>query len=90
MGVERRGVHVYVCGMFETNPKLDIKPNTRNQEIVGWALISIVVCVCVCVECSKQTQNLEIKLRQTTHRWNRHGSYIVNILFLNYLMQNFS
>ena len=27
-----------VCGMFETNPKLENKPKTRKQKIVVWAL----------------------------------------------------
>ena len=54
------------CGIFETNAKLDNKPKTRKQKIVGWVL-SIVVCL-------KQTQNSETKLRQMTYRWNRHRS----------------
>ena len=55
VSVEYRGVCVCVCGMLgfdqsvktqnsETNPKLDNKPKTHKQKIVGWAS-SIVVCV---------------------------------------------
>ena len=40
----------------------------------------------VCSKCLKQTQNLETKLRQMEYRGNRHRWYIVNIIFLNYLM----
>ena len=75
---------VCVCGMFETDPKLDNKPKTRKQQIVGLTLHEHRG---VCVECSKQTQNSETKLSQMRYRWNRYRSYIVNIVFLNYLMQ---
>ena len=40
-GVKRRGV----CGMFETNPKLENEPKTPKEKIVGRAL-RIVMCVC--------------------------------------------
>ena len=84
----------WVCFEHSTHTPRCLTPAPRFFVSGFWVCYRVLVFLIDLSRCSKKKFSFSILiliskfLRQMRYRWNRHHSYIVNIVFLNNLVQN--